>query len=58
MLKILLIVLAIIVLVLAGPLLVIWMLNTLFGLGLTYTAETWLAALLLGMLVGESKASK
>lgn len=30
-----------------SPLGTIWMLNTLFGLGLAYTFKTWLAALIL-----------
>jgi hypothetical protein len=31
-----------------GPILMIWSLNTLFGLGIAYTFWTWLAALILG----------
>jgi hypothetical protein len=40
-----------------GPLLVIWSLNTLFGLGIAYNVWTWLAATVLGALVasGSSK---
>ncbi len=41
--KIFLLVLALIALLLAGPLLTIWSLNTLFGLGIPYTLMTWLA---------------
>jgi len=43
----------IVVLVVAGPLLVIWALNTLFPvLAIQYTVWTWLAALILGAAVG------
>lgn len=31
-----------------GPLLTIWSINALFGLGIAYTFKTWLAALFLG----------
>lgn len=36
------------VLIVAGPLLLIWSVNTLFGAGIEYEWRTWLAALLLG----------
>lgn len=40
-------------LVIAGPLAVIWALNTLFPvLAIPYTVWTWLAAVVLGMVVG------
>ena len=43
----------IVTLVVAGPLLVIWALNTLFPvLAIPYTVWTWLAALILGAAVG------
>ncbi len=43
----------IVILVVAGPLLVIWALNTLFPvLAIPYTVWTWLAALILGAAVG------
>ena len=35
-----------------GPLLFIWSLNTLFGLGIAYTFKTWLASLLVSGVVG------
>jgi hypothetical protein len=39
----------VVVLILAGPLLIIWALNTLFPvLAIPYTVWTWLAALILG----------
>jgi hypothetical protein len=41
-----------------GPLLLIWALNTLFGLGIAYTFLTWLAALILGATVGGSRGSR
>jgi len=44
-------VLLIVVIVTAGPLLTLFMLNTLFGLGLAYSLKTWFAALLLNVLI-------
>jgi hypothetical protein len=42
----------IVALIIAGPLLTIWALNTLFPvLAIEYTIWTWLAALILGMLL-------
>lgn len=38
----------------AVPLILIWSLNTLFSAGIEYTFWTWLAALILGMLAGQS----
>ena len=35
-----------------GPLLVIWALNTLFALGIAYTISTWFATLVLSSIVG------
>jgi hypothetical protein len=43
----------VVVLILAGPLLIIWALNTLFpALAIPYTVWTWLAALILGSTLG------
>lgn len=47
----------IIMLVVCGPLLSIWVLNTLFGLGIGYTLKTWFAALVLGAIMAPSKQS-
>lgn len=41
-------VIGILFLIVLGPLLAIWSLNTLFGLSIAYTLKTWVAALLLG----------
>jgi len=41
----------ILALIIAGPLLLIWSLNTLFGLGIDYTIWTWLAAFILAAIV-------
>ncbi len=38
-------------LIIVGPLLAIWSLNTLFGLGIAYNFYTWLAAAILGAIV-------
>jgi len=47
------IVAAVIALIIAGPLLIIWALNTLFPvLAIEYTMYTWLAALILGSVFG------
>lgn len=51
MFKLSLIVIAIIAIVVAGPILMIWSLNTLFPvLAIPYTLNTWAAAVLLGGL--------
>jgi len=43
----------IVTLIAVGPLITIWSLNTLFGLGIAYTFWTWLATLwLVGITVG------
>lgn len=48
----LLLVLLIIVLVIAGPFITIWALNTLFPvLAIPYTFETWVAAIVLGSAI-------
>ena len=53
--KMFLLVGVILALVLLGPLLTIWSLNTLFPvLAIPYTIETWVAALLLGGLFTRS----
>ena len=47
-----------IVFIIAIPLLIIWSLNTLFGLAIASTPATWFAALVLGSVVGSSSATK
>ncbi len=45
----------VVALIVAGPILIIWALNTLFTvLAIPYTIWTWLAALILGATVGPS----
>jgi hypothetical protein len=44
--------LAIIVGLIFGPLLLIWSLNTLFGLTIAYTLKTWFATMLLAGVFG------
>jgi len=44
--KLLAIIILAIAAAIASPLIVIWALNTLFGLGIAYTFWTWLAALI------------
>ncbi len=42
--------------IVSGPLIVIWVINTLFSLGIAYNLWTWLAsAFLLMAIVGNSK---
>lgn len=47
----------VILVILFGPLLAIWSLNTLFGIGIAYTLSTWFAALVLTGLVGGTTIS-
>jgi hypothetical protein len=51
MIKIVGLVLLIAVLVLIGPFVTIWALNTLFGLGIAYTFWTWVAIVWLGLVL-------
>ena len=44
--------------VLVGPIALIWSLNTLFNLGIVYTAETWLAAFIINSMVAARVSSK
>jgi hypothetical protein len=47
------IVVAVIALIIAGPLLIIWAINTLFPIAaIEYNMYTWLAALILGSVFG------
>jgi len=43
-----LVVIAIILLIIVAPLLIIWSVNTLFDLGISYNIKTWFAMLILG----------
>lgn len=52
------IVLLVLALIIVGPLLTIWSLNTLFGLTIAYTLKTWFAAMVLGGIIGSKAASK
>lgn len=55
MMTVLAMIVLVVVLVVAGPLLVIWALNTLFPvLAIEYTVWTWLAALILGGAISPS----
>jgi hypothetical protein len=59
MFKFSLVVIAIIALVIAGPILMIWSLNTLFpALAIPYTLNTWAAAVLLGGLFNARISTK
>ena len=54
------IIVLILALIVFGPLVLIWALNTLFTLGIPYTFKTWLASLIIGGYLsnGSSKGSK
>lgn len=41
--------------ILVGPFLTIWSLNTLFGFSIGYSLKTWFAALFLSMAIGGTK---
>jgi hypothetical protein len=58
MIKIVALVVLLIVLLAIGPLLTIWSLNTLFGLGIAYTFWTWLAVIFLGMFLNAKIGGK
>lgn len=46
-----------VLLIIAGPLITIWSLNTLFGLGIAYTFWTWLAMVWLSLVTFGSVTS-
>ena len=48
----------IVIMALIGPILAIWALNQLFGLGIEYTFLNWLAMLILSFLTGASHFGK
>jgi hypothetical protein len=55
----LLLVLLIIALIVVGPLITIWALNTLFpALAIEYTFQTWLAAVILGSVIKTTVRTK
>ena len=47
-----LVVVLVLFLIVAGPLMTIWALNTLFGLSIGYTFTTWLATAWIGLIFG------
>jgi len=58
MIKMLAIVVFIVLLVLIGPFVTIWSLNTLFGLGIAYNLWTWLAMIWIGMALNTKIGQK
>jgi hypothetical protein len=46
------------VIIIFGPLVTIWAVNTLFELAIPYTFKTWLASLILGMIVSGGQRNK
>lgn len=52
------VILFVILLVIVGPLLGIWALNTLFGLAIPFTVKTWFAAFFLGNAVRATVSTK
>jgi len=51
------IILVVVALIVLGPLIVIWALNTLFGLGIAYTFWTWLATLVITSVFGKANVT-
>lgn len=47
-----------VVLVIVGPIITIWSLNTLFSLGIAYTFWTWLAVIVLGTFINSNIGRK
>jgi len=48
----------ILLLIIAGPFITIWALNTLFGLAIAYTFWTWLAMICLGLFFNSNIGRK
>ena len=51
-------ILLIFTLIIIGPILLIWSLNTLFGLSIPFTLKTWCASLILGGAVSKKGGNK
>lgn len=51
------IIVVLIVAIIFGPIITIWALNTVFGLGIAYTFKTWLAVLFLTALFAPKQVS-
>jgi len=47
-----------VLLIIFAPFIVIWALNTLFGLGIAYTFWTWLAALIITGAFGNTSVTR
>lgn len=47
-----------VVLIIVGPIITIWSLNTLFSLGIAYTFWTWLAVIVLGTFINSNIGRK
>lgn len=58
MIKLLLIILVAIAVIIAGPLITIWSLNTLFHTAIDSNSDTWFAMLWLQMIIGAAAANK
>lgn len=52
-----LIILLVFLIIIFGPFISIWSLNTLFNLGIDYTFKTWLAAIILSSIIYGSSQS-
>jgi len=50
--------LLLLLLIIVGPFITIWSLNTLFGLGIAYTFWTWLAMMCLGLFFNSNIGRK
>jgi len=51
MVRVLAFILLVVLLVILGPIITIWSLNTVFGLGIGYTIWTWLGTVWLQLLI-------
>jgi hypothetical protein len=55
--KVIALLILLVLLVIFGPLSIVWALNTLFALGIAYTWKTWLAILLLSAAFGNTRVN-
>ena len=58
LIKVIVVVMLVVVFIVFGPLLSIWSLNTLFGLGIEYNMATWAAALMLTSFLASNRRNK
>ena len=58
LIKVVVVITLVVIFIVFGPLLSIWTLNTLFGLGIEYNLATWAASLMLTSFLASNRRNK